>query len=223
MPCLMYLPTLTEEAESLRLLNAAYPALIYLSLVRFSDEKQRDSRTKALDRILRFGILRGYSHAGEHVRIAELLVNQMMNLINEMGITSVKHLKVWYRQFFEKWNIAEASLKHVLPLISANLVAPFATTYPPLLQSSIGALEAIMVNDWPRIKSHRGEILRGLTICWCGIKEEERKSEELGSLQESIERVVRLLTFLLNMNTDIAADYRSLIECDDRLHNLLIA
>jgi len=94
MPCLMYLPSLTEEAESLHLLRAAYPALISLARVRFADEKQRDAKMKALDRILRYGVLKGYGHAGEHVRIAELLVNQIENLINEMGIASVKHLKV---------------------------------------------------------------------------------------------------------------------------------
>jgi tRNA nucleotidyltransferase (CCA-adding enzyme) len=93
-PCLMYLPSLTEEAESLHLLGAAYPALISLARVRFADEKQRDAKLEALDRILRYGILAGYAHAGDHVRIAELLVNQTAELINEMGSASVKHLKV---------------------------------------------------------------------------------------------------------------------------------
>lgn len=93
-PCLMYLPSLTEEAESLHLLSAAYPALISLARVRFVDEKQRDAKLAALDRILRYGILAGYGHAGDHVRIAELLINQTVELINEMGIASVKHLKV---------------------------------------------------------------------------------------------------------------------------------
>lgn len=96
MPCLLYLPSLTEEAESLQLLNAAYPALISLARVRFADEKQRDAVLKALDRILRHGVLKGYGHAGEHVKIAELLVNQMLELYDEMGIASVRHLKVGY-------------------------------------------------------------------------------------------------------------------------------
>ena len=94
MPCLLYLPSLTEEAESLQMLRAAYPALIALALTRFQDEKDRTARMRALDRILRQGVLKGYAYAGEHVKIAELLVQQIVNLVNEMGIESVKHLKV---------------------------------------------------------------------------------------------------------------------------------
>ena len=94
MPCLSYLPTLTEEAESLRILGAAYPVLIQLALVRFPDDKKHAARIKALDRVLRNGIVKGYAHAGEHVKIAELFVHQITRLVNEMGIDFVRHLKV---------------------------------------------------------------------------------------------------------------------------------
>ena len=90
----MYLPSLTEETESLQLLNAAYPALFELARVRHADERQRAARSRAFDSILRSGVLIGYAHAGEHVKIAEVLVQQMTFLINEMGIASAKHLKV---------------------------------------------------------------------------------------------------------------------------------
>lgn len=94
MPCLLSLPLLTEEAESLQMLKAAYPALISLAIVRFPGEKHQAARIKALDNILRTGILKGYAHAGEHVKIATLLVNEMTVLVNELGVQSVKHLKV---------------------------------------------------------------------------------------------------------------------------------
>ena len=94
MPCLLYLPSLTEEAESLQMLTAAYPALISLALARFPDEKNHAARMKALDNILRQGVLKGYAHAGEHVKITELLVNQAVDQVSEMGVESVKHLKV---------------------------------------------------------------------------------------------------------------------------------
>lgn len=94
MPCLMHLPSLTPETESLQLLKAAYPALIALACMQFTEKKQQDARCKALDRILRYGVLKGYSHAGENVRIAELLMEQVVDLVIEMGVASVKHLKV---------------------------------------------------------------------------------------------------------------------------------
>lgn len=94
MPCLMSLPSLTEEAESLQMLKAAYPTLISLALVRFPGEKHQAARIKALDKIFRNGILKGYAYAGEHVKIAELLVREMAVLANELGVEFVKHLKV---------------------------------------------------------------------------------------------------------------------------------
>ncbi len=94
MPCLLYLPSLTEEAESLQVLNAAYPTLMSLANVRFASEKHHPGKMKAFDKVLRHGIVKGYANAGEHVKIAELLVNWMTELINEMGVESAKHLKV---------------------------------------------------------------------------------------------------------------------------------
>ena len=94
MPCLTYLPTLTEEPESLRILGAAYPALIQLALVRFPDDEKHAARIKALDRVLRNGVVKGYTHAGDHVKIAELFVQQITRLVNEMGIEFTRHLKV---------------------------------------------------------------------------------------------------------------------------------
>ena len=94
MPCLLCLPSLTEEAESLELLKAAYPSLMSLAFVRFPDEKHKAAKVKALDKILRNGLLKGYTQAGEHVRTGKLLVNEMAILVRELGIDSVKHLKV---------------------------------------------------------------------------------------------------------------------------------
>ena len=113
-------------------------------------------------------------------------------------------------------------LKHIIPLISANLAAPFATAYPPLLQVSVQAMEAVIVNDWPRISYYRGEILRGLTICWCRIKDKEIISRELAEVQISVQRVSKLLTFVLREEIDVADEYRILIDSDDQLRDLLV-
>lgn len=93
-PCLLSLPSLTEEADSLEMLKVAYPALTSLALVRFSDGQRQAAKVKALDKILRDGVLKGYAQAGERVRIGKLLVNEMTVLVKELGIESVKHLKV---------------------------------------------------------------------------------------------------------------------------------
>ena len=94
MPCLSYMPTLTPEEESLLLLSAVYPALLALVRVRFFRDGDRQQKMSALDKILRLGVLKGYAHAGGYVKIAELLVREMAILVDEMGIMSVKHMKV---------------------------------------------------------------------------------------------------------------------------------
>lgn len=97
MPCLLYLPSLTEEIESLQLLRTAYPALISLADVRFADEKHHVARMEGFDKVIRYGVLKGYTHAGEHVKIAELLMIQMKDLVDKMGVEFAKHLKVRYQ------------------------------------------------------------------------------------------------------------------------------
>jgi tRNA nucleotidyltransferase (CCA-adding enzyme) len=97
LPYLAYLPTVTPEDESLQLLGAAYPALISLVRTMFSGRNVINSRRKHLDKIVRQGILKGYYHAREHVKIMELLVGQITVLVDEMGVWAVKHLKVCIR------------------------------------------------------------------------------------------------------------------------------
>lgn len=94
MQYLLYLPTLVTEMESVQILGSVYPTLIALNHARYSDDRDRGLRMKSLDRIMREGILKGYAHAGEKVRIAEQLVKHMAFLIKEMGAGSAKHLKV---------------------------------------------------------------------------------------------------------------------------------
>ena len=94
MQCLSYLPSLTTEGESLQLLGAVYPTRLSLVHARFPGTGMSSGRTRVLDSIMRTGILRGFAHAGENVKIAELLVKQASFIVDGMGIESIKHLKV---------------------------------------------------------------------------------------------------------------------------------
>ena len=93
-PCLSHLPSLTPECQSLQLLNAVYPTLIELTRVRYPQGQAQELKFRCLDNILRFGILRGYTYAGEYVNIGEMLLQQLKIVVHEMGIKSVKYLKV---------------------------------------------------------------------------------------------------------------------------------
>lgn len=117
-PAVLYLPTLTPEDESLAILGAAYPALIEMAGLAadhgdpgavprpggdLQQQQQQQQLTevqrKLLDKIIREGILVGYHHAKEHIRIVSLLCETLVCIINGMGILAVKHLKVPFRPF----------------------------------------------------------------------------------------------------------------------------
>ena len=118
---------------------------------------------------------------------------------------------------------ADARFKHVLPLLIGILAAPFGTAYAPLLQAAVKAIQTIIVIDWPRISHHRGEILRGITTCWCRIGEDEVQSEELKEVRKSIEKAVQLLTCVVTGSVKVVEEYANLVDSDSRLRDLLAA
>lgn len=113
-PAVLYLPSLTPEDESLDILSAAYPVLIEMAgltvdrplvttgISTTEEQKQTQKSThqiteaqrRLLDKIIREGIMVGYHHAKEHVRLVGLFCETLVCIINGMGILAVKHLKV---------------------------------------------------------------------------------------------------------------------------------
>jgi hypothetical protein len=102
-PAVLYLPSLTPEDESVSILDVAYPALLQIAGLPFPEEKIgepvkqfdfTEAQKKMLDKIIRQGILVGYHHASDHIRLTELFCKKAMSIVNGMGILAVKHLKV---------------------------------------------------------------------------------------------------------------------------------
>ena len=94
MPCLMYLPTLTKEADSILLLEHAYPALLTLACNRFPENRQQPFKFKALERVMRYGIIEGFAHAAGYVKINEIFVKNVSIIAKLLGMHVVKTLKV---------------------------------------------------------------------------------------------------------------------------------
>lgn len=212
-PCLLSLPTLTPEDESVRLLSEAYPALILLatknpvpqstkskSLIRGVEISGQE---KVLDDLFRNGILAGFMYAGEKVKIAEVLLAQLRSILTQLGIASVKHLK------------------HILPLLSRILSEPLGLAYSPLLLSAAKTLQAVILNSWPRMTFHRNEVLQGTVICWLRVKEEgEGKYAEL---EQELETVVKMLVATIDGEVDWRAEFKELEDADGRLTELFDA
>ena len=65
--------------------------------------------------------------------------------------------------------------------------------------------------------------MRGLSTCWCRIKDCEVESKEHLQIQQGIEHAMRLLQAVLQSDVDVAEDYPILIDSDPRLRDLLVA
>ena len=94
MPCLLYLPSLTEEDDSVKLLCAAYSAVFALTAARLDSSEDRATRVQLLNSIVRDAILQGFAHAGERIRIATSLFQQLQIAISGLGLAASVHLKV---------------------------------------------------------------------------------------------------------------------------------
>ena len=99
LPSLLFLPSLTPEAESVPLLRAAYRTLLTLALAADDndddDDQARGKKRRALlDRVLREGVLAGYFHASQHIRVVEVLMQSAEQLVEALQVYAVKHLQV---------------------------------------------------------------------------------------------------------------------------------
>ncbi|MCJ1358690.1 MAG: hypothetical protein MMC33_008690 [Icmadophila ericetorum] len=226
MPCLSYLPTLTPEDESLELLGAVYPTLLELVRVRFAhssgigngngngkgpetegekrEEKVKKAKLKALDEVLRKGVLHGYAHVGtDHVKIGNFLVERMGEIVYAMGIQAVRHLK------------------DIIPLLTSILASPFSTAYPPLLLTALSAFSTVILNCWPRIPFYRGEILKGTCVPWLRAQEDESSRERLSPVEDEIKEVLSLLRATVeNVAIDWVEEISMLIAAKPELKEL---
>lgn len=211
LPCLSYLPTLTPEEESVALLSAAYPALLSLSRAMSDKTEKKGTKQltpgefprhiKLLDTMIRKGVLAAYTNCPENVKITEVLLNNLCDINKELGIESVRHLK------------------YVLPVLSEVLGHPFGQLYPPTLLAATRALQSVILNGWPRMTHNKGEVLKGLTLCWIHIHDEH--SKEIDDLRNELRRTVMMLRDAVGKEDDIRADFAELIDADRRLEGLL--
>ncbi|KAI0165001.1 hypothetical protein GGR57DRAFT_497871 [Xylariaceae sp. FL1272] len=177
-PTVLSLPSLTPPTESLTLLRAAYPALFDIAGLDTSigDNQEREqkqfseSQRKSLDKIVREGIMVGFHHAKEHVRLADFFCQILCRLVNGMGIITVKYLKVVH-PFINSAPLIE--FPDIMPLISELLCDPFGTKYPPTLLAAIHLLQTVLQNCWPRMSYYCNEVIKVTMVCYLNVAEED--------------------------------------------------
>lgn len=205
-----YLPSLTAEEDSIIILDAALPALLTLSNTAFpppfsrtADEKAYTARVTSLTTLLRQGILTPYKNAGEHVQIAETLLNHLLPILDALGIETVRFLK------------------DLVPISVAILVDPLGAKFPPLLLASVKVMQGVVTNAWPRVGFWSNDVLKGGCGCWLRVLE-EGEGEDLDEIREELKVLVDLIGKVVEgeEGCDWDGQVRGLIEVDDRLGEL---
>lgn len=219
LPCITYLPTITEPAECVSLLNEAYPALLVLARVKFAVPPQQSTttkhtshqtlsspRTKFLDTLLRKGVIYGYTHCSNYPLIVSVLFAHLTSILNELGIESIKHLKF------------------VLPMLIETLSQRLLATTDKTIstpRSATKALQAVVLNCWPRMELYRGEVLKGAALCWLNF--EDGTGNEVEELREELRETVSMLEAAVSTSEDVnfRDDCRVLVQAEPRLEGLL--
>jgi hypothetical protein len=213
MPCLTFLPDITPEQESIPLLDAVYPTLLILAAVRYpqfppavskyssSDLARR--RVKFLDTIIRKGVIYGYTYCSNYPRVTSALFKHLIPILNALGIESVKHLQ------------------YLLPILTETLSHPLAEAQVETLVSATRALQAVVLNGWPRMVEYRGEVLKGLTFAWVNVHALE--DAEVETLRKEMKEAVKMLRYAVAEKVDFDVDCKKLTEADLQVEGLLMS
>ncbi|KAE8400909.1 hypothetical protein BDV37DRAFT_274040 [Aspergillus pseudonomiae] len=211
-PCLLSLPTITPEPESISLLKEAYPALLTLQKTTYTNTPSSQTQTQSnklatyisrLTTTLRENLIPSFHHISStsptslspdlasfpYPRLSTLLLEQVVTVLGELGIHTTKFLR------------------EIVPLVHDTLANPFGTAYPPLLLGGVEVARVVVLNAHPRVWMWRGEILGAVCACWLHVCEEEREivdrgkrgglSGSEGAGMERIKKELRGVAYLL--------------------------
>ncbi|KAI1818344.1 hypothetical protein GGS20DRAFT_581455 [Poronia punctata] len=227
-PVVLSLPRLTPETESLALLGAAYPALFDMAGVLNSDagvdgdtkdageaannepayrnQGFTDAQRKLLDKIVREGIMVGYHHAKENIRLVDFLCKTLRSFVSGIGIISVKYLK------------------DIMPLVTEILTDPFGTKYPQALLSATLLLQEVLQTCWPRAQHYCNVVIRCIMICWLNIEDDDSLTTDKrteAQLKQHLARVAEtLFAIMAAAKLDISDRLSPLVGKEPRLRSL---
>ncbi|KAJ5102156.1 Protein of unknown function DUF2454 [Penicillium alfredii] len=195
-PCLLSLPTITPEESSLKLLGAAYPALLSLFQTAYhappfkqaDKEKNLETYLASLTKVLRSNLISSFHHVSSstpaaistsasfpHPRLSTFLVEWIATFVHELGIHSTKYLQ------------------DLIPVLYTTLSNPFANAHPPLLLTAATTTRTVVLNAHPRVWRWRGEIFGGLSASWLHAIEEEKEKEKNKQDKETLANLKREL------------------------------
>jgi tRNA nucleotidyltransferase (CCA-adding enzyme) len=186
-PLFSYIPSLTPEPEAVPLFEAVLPTLTTLALLLPNESSKGNTRYGLLDKIMREGIIAPLLHfptPSAYPELASVMTSHLRVLLGHMGIESVKHLS------------------SIIPLLSTILQEPFIVSHKSLTMSTLKALQAVMLNGWPRIPQHVAVIMMGLCLCWGRCMEDSSALAHVEEVKQEIQETVAMLDAVMQAAED---------------------
>lgn len=207
LPCFTYLPELTPVPEFVEIMDAVYPALFTLATTCHpldpstdpdaSPETLRVGRVVCLDTILRKGIFHTYQFCSQYPAILTTTFTHLATCLQLLGIDTVKHLKF------------------VIPMLTESLAHPTMASQPVTLLAAVKAIQAVVLNAWPRMVEWRGEILKGMCFCWVNLH-----GQKAEAVKKEMQECMQMLKAALGDRVEWDAEIRALMEADERVKGL---
>ncbi|KAJ6259260.1 hypothetical protein Dda_6159 [Drechslerella dactyloides] len=144
-PCLHFLPPLTPVGQAGRSFAAGVGVLVTLAEAGTRDDIEM---YRNLDKIMRDGVLRAVTYAGENARMMEVVVAQAAVVARRLGTRTIRHLE------------------KLIEMCEAPLVSPFMSTYPSLAVAALRTLEEVVRTSWPRMERHNVRVFNAIITCW---------------------------------------------------------
>ncbi|PTB39786.1 hypothetical protein M441DRAFT_458883 [Trichoderma asperellum CBS 433.97] len=194
-PTLLFLPSTTPESESIELLYPAYRVL--LRIAQLDPDSKSLRRRRFLDKLLRDGVFVGHFHASEYPRIVEVLMKITKDIVSCLGFFSAKHLQVNNRRL-DRISLCYVLItfgQNLLRLFASTLSDPFVMGYPPLVYSTTEALNATLVNCWPRFSSpgYIDQVIHTISLCWLNLKSSQLPAEDVDQISAHLTRTSTIL------------------------------
>lgn len=191
-----FLPTLTPEAESIRLQNAGWPALLALAKLRYPDEppsrgphrvagSSSGGDKKALtptssslvQEVSEISPMQpdtaseNCHNKAYYDNLRTLLHKHLLPSITHVLDTNPDLLIILLRQLSvmikEMGTFVITQLKDLIPLLVGIQTNEFViTASPQLMRESLKVTAALIAQAWPRIPYWRGELFRGICAAW---------------------------------------------------------
>lgn len=222
---------MTPEDESVRLLGPAFEALLCLarkqaSPTTGSTTKEQRPNTTLLDKVLREGVFSAYFHCKDHPRIVAVLCQQTISIATQLGIHTVKHLKVSPPTPQSTCTLSSISHKSptqdLIPMLSTILSDPFAPAAPTTLLAAIKALQAVLQTCWPRVPNSpwQDEIVNALSLCWLAACDQTTTTRPSIILSELSATGAMLAAVLRTQDVDLANVVAPLVQKEPLLAGL---